>query len=393
VTAAGYYRPGRRFSAIAKASGRMPLRKRAPLRLRAAAFTGSGSADLRQPVPWDYFWLNGFPSAGVRQDGFMRAVVVREHGGPEVLQAGEWPAPSPGPGQLLVAVAAAGVNFMDIYQREGRAAYRGDVPYVPGAEGAGTVVAVGSGAAGFTEGDRVAWTSVPGSYAEQAVIPADRAVRVPDPVGLEVAAAVMLQGLTAHYLCHSTYPVAPGEPVVVHAAAGGVGLLLTQMIARRGGTVIATTSSAAKAQLAKAAGAEHVTGYADFAAVAAEVTGGSGAAAVYDGIGQATFDTSLAVLRPRGYLVLYGAASGPVPPFELQRLAAGGSLFVTRPTLVHYIASRDELLQRAADLFGWITTGELTVRIGGRYPLADAASAHDDLAARRTTGKLLLLPR
>jgi NADPH2:quinone reductase len=323
----------------------------------------------------------------------MRAVVVREHGGPEVLQAGEWPAPSPGPGQLLVAVAAAGVNFMDIYQREGRPSYGGDVPYVPGAEGAGTVVAVGPGVAGFNEGERVAWTGAPGSYAEQAVIPAGRAVRVPDLVDLEVAAAVMLQGLTAHYLCHSTYPVAPGEPVVVHAAAGGVGLLLTQMIAMRGGTIIATTSSEAKAQVAAAAGAGHVTGYGDLPAVVREVTGGSGAAAVYDGVGQATFDTSLAVLRPRGYLVLYGAASGPVPPFELQRLAGGGSLFITRPTLVHYIASRDELAERVNDLFHWLSEGALTARIGGRYPLAEAARAHDDLAARRTTGKLLLLPR
>ena len=323
----------------------------------------------------------------------MRAVVVREHGGPEVLQAGEWPAPSPGPGQLLVAVAAAGVNFMDIYQREGRPSYGEDVPYVPGAEGAGTVVAVGPGVAGFNEGERVAWTGAPGSYAEQAVIPAGRAVRVPDLVDLEVAAAVMLQGLTAHYLCHSTYPVAPGEPVVVHAAAGGVGLLLTQMIAMRGGTIIATTSSEAKAQVAAAAGAGHVTGYGDLPAVVREVTGGSGAAAVYDGVGQATFDTSLAVLRPRGYLVLYGAASGPVPPFELQRLAGGGSLFITRPTLVHYIASRDELAERVNDLFHWLSEGALTARIGGRYPLAEAARAHDDLAARRTTGKLLLLPR
>lgn len=322
----------------------------------------------------------------------MRAVVVAEHGGPEVLTAAEWPDPSPAPGDLLVAVAAAGVNFMDIYQREGRAPYRGGVPYVPGAEGAGIVTAVGREVSGFAAGDRVAWTGVPGSYAEQAVIPADRAVPVPGGMELEVAAAVMLQGLTAHYLCHSTYPVAPGDQVVVHAAAGGVGLLLTQMIASRGGIVIATTSTEAKAQLAKAAGAAHLAGYADFGAVVREVTGGSGAAAVYDGVGQATFDASLAALRPRGYLVLYGAASGPVPPFELQRLAAGGSLYITRPTLVHYIASRDELVQRADDVFSWIKAGQLRVHIGGRYPLAEAARAHDDLAARRTTGKLLLLP-
>jgi NADPH2:quinone reductase len=322
----------------------------------------------------------------------MRAVVVDKHGGPEVLQVSDWPAPRPGPGQLLVDVAASGVNFMDIYQREGRPPYGGGVPYVPGAEGAGTVTAAGLEVPGFAAGDRVAWTGVPGSYAEQAVIPADRAVPVPGGVELEIAAAVMLQGMTAHYLSRSTYPVAPGDPVVVHAAAGGVGLLLTQMVKMRGGTVIATTSANAKTQLARAAGADHVTGYQDFAAVTAEMTGGSGAAVVYDGVGQATFDASLEALRPRGCMVLYGAASGPVPPFELQRLAAAGSLFITRPTLVHYIASRAELLQRAGDLFSWICRGQLAVRIGGRYPLAEAARAHDDLGARRTTGKLLLLP-
>jgi NADPH2:quinone reductase len=198
--------------------------------------------------------------------------------------------------------------------------------------------------------------------------------------------------MTAHYLCHGTYPVEPGDVVVVHSAAGGVGLLLTQMIVMRGGVVVGTTSTDAKAKLATAAGADRVTGYADFGAVVREVTGGTGAAAVYDGVGQATFDASLAALRPRGHMVLYGASSGPVPPFDPQRLNTGGSLFLTRPTLVHYIASREELLQRAEDLFGWISAGRLTVRIGGRYPLADAARAHADLAARRTTGKLLLLP-
>jgi NADPH2:quinone reductase len=322
----------------------------------------------------------------------MRAVVVEEHGGPEVLKASDWPAPSPGPGQLLVDVAAAGVNFMDIYQRKNQPPYHGSVPYVPGAEGAGTVVAAGPDTSGFAPGDPVAWAGVPGCYAEQALVPVDRAVPVPPGVELEVAAAAMLQGLTAHYLCHSTYPVAPGDRVVVHAAAGGVGLLLTQMVAMRGGIVIATTSSAAKAVLAKEAGAAHVTGYEDFTEVVREVTGGSGAAVVYDGVGQATFDAGLAALRPRGYMVLYGAASGPVPPFDLQRLNTAGSLYATRPALVHHIARRDELLQRADDLFTWIKNGQLRVRIGGRYPLAEAARAHDDLAARRTTGKLLLLP-
>jgi NADPH2:quinone reductase len=323
----------------------------------------------------------------------MRAVVVKENGGPEVLQLSDWPDPSPGPGQLLVDVAAAGVNFMDIYQRTGQPPYRGGVPYVPGGEGAGTVAAVGPEVSGVAEGDRVAWAGVPGSYAEQAVVAADRAVPVPGGLDLEVAASAMLQGMTAHYLCHSTYPVAAGDPVVVHAAAGGVGSLLTQMVAMRGGIVIATTSTTAKAVLAQAAGAQYVTSYEDFTDVVREVTGGRGAAVVYDSVGQATFDASLAALRPRGYMVLYGASSGPVPPLDPQRLNTGGSLFLTRPTLGHYIMSRDELLKRSGDLFSWIKEGQLTVRIGGRYPLAEAARAHDDLAARRTTGKLLLLPR
>jgi NADPH:quinone reductase len=215
---------------------------------------------------------------------------------------------------------------------------------------------------------------------------------VPEGLGLSVAAAVMLQGMTAHYLCHSTYPVAQGDPVVVHAAAGGVGLLLTQMIAMRGGVTIATTSTPAKALLAEEAGADYVTGYDDFAGVARGVTDGGGVAAVYDGVGQATFEAGLSALRARGYMVLYGAASGPVPPFDLQRLNPAGSLFVTRPTLAHYLASREELLWRAGELFRWITEGRLSVRVGGRYPLEQAAQAQADLASRGTTGKLLLLP-
>jgi NADPH2:quinone reductase len=233
---------------------------------------------------------------------------------------------------------------------------------------------------------------VPGSYAEQVAVPAALAVPVPEGMDLTVAAAVMLQGMTAHYLCHSTYPVAQGDPVVVHAAAGGVGLLLTQMIAMRGGVSIATTSTTDKAALAQQAGADYVTDYEDFAGVARRVTEGAGVAAVYDGIGQATFEASLSAVRPRGYMVLYGAASGPVPPFDLQRLNPAGSLFVTRPTLGHYLASRGELLWRAGDLFRWITEGRLSVRVGGRYPLEQAAQAQADLASRGTTGKLLLLP-
>jgi NADPH:quinone reductase len=322
----------------------------------------------------------------------MRAVVVERHGGPEVLQVVEREAPRPGPGQLLVDVAAAGVNYMDIYQREGAGAYRAEPPFVTGAEGAGTVAATGPDVSGVTAGDRVAWTGVPGSYAEQVVVPADRAVPVPDDVDLQVAAAAMLQGMTAHYLSHDTYPVAAGDPVVVHAAAGGVGLLLTQMVRMSGGTVIATTSTEEKAALAREAGAQHVAGYDRFREVVREVTRGEGAAAVYDGVGRTTFDDSLASLRRRGYMVLYGAASGQVPPFDLQRLAAGGSLFITRPTLGDYIARRDELLRRAGDLFTWIRERRLHVSIGGTYPLDQAARAHEDLAARRTTGKLLLLP-
>jgi NADPH2:quinone reductase len=325
-------------------------------------------------------------------DEGMRAVVVNECGGPDVLIVADREAARPGPGQLLVDVAAAGVNYMDIYQREGRPPYGRDLPFVPGGEGAGTVAAFGPGTEGFAVGDRVAWASAPECYAEQAIVPATSAVAIPDGIETQVAAAVMLQGITAHYLCHSTYPVAPGDTVVVHAAAGGVGLLLTQMVKMRGGIVIATTSTPAKAELARQAGADHLAGYEEFGPVAERVSGGSGVAVVYDGVGRATFDASLAAVRPRGLMVLYGGSSGPVPPFELQRLAGAGSLFITRPTMIHYIASRDELLWRTGDLFTWIKEGRLSVRIGGTYPLADAARAHDDLAARRTTGKLLLLP-
>jgi len=326
----------------------------------------------------------------------MRAVVIEKLGGPEVLNVIEHPDPEPQADQVVVQVAAAGVNFMDIYQRQGVGGYQpGSFPVVPGAEGAGTVTAIGAGVTELSVGDRVAWAGVPGSYAEQAVIPASRAVPVPPGVDLRVAAAAMLQGLTAHYLCFSTYPVREGDVAVVHAAAGGVGLLLTQMVKRQGGIVVATTSGGEggeKAALAKQAGADHVAGYDGFRAAVADATGGRGCDVVYDGVGQATFDDSLAALHPRGMMVLYGAASGQVPPLDPQRLNYGGSLFLTRPTLVHYIADRHELLWRAGDLFGWLAEGLLNVRIGGTYPLADAGRAQEDLGARRTTGKLLLLP-
>lgn len=320
----------------------------------------------------------------------MRAIVVEELGGPEKMALAERPDPVAGPGQLAVKVAAAGVNFIDIYRRSG--VYRQPVPYVPGSEGAGVVTAVGEGVTEFAVGDRVAWSDGPGSYAEQAAIAAEGAVPVPGGVGLKIAGAAMLQGLTAHYLCRSTFPVAAGTVAVVHAAAGGVGLLLTQMIKRAGGTVVATTSTAPKAALARQAGADHVTSYEEFPRVVRDVTGGRGADVVFDGVGKATFDASLSVLRPRGMMVLFGGSSGQVPPFDLQRLNSGGSLFVTRPTLAHYVADRAELESRSRDLFGWIAKGELSIRVGAEYPLADAARAHEDLAGRKTTGKLILVP-
>jgi NADPH:quinone reductase len=322
----------------------------------------------------------------------MRAIVVTRAGGPEVLEARDEADPQPGAGQVLVELEAAGVNFRDVYEREGVGGYTNQPPFVAGAEGAGRIAAVGDGVTDLSVGDRVAWSNAPGSYAERVVVDADRTVPVPDGVSTELAAAALLQGMTAHYLAVDTYPVKSGDPVIVHAAAGGVGLLLTQIVRLRGGRVIATTSSQEKAELAKGAGADHVIGYDGFAEKARELCGG-GVAAVYDGIGQATFDESLSALRPRGYMVLYGAASGPVAPVDPQRLNAAGSLFLTRPSLPHYTATRHELLHRAREVFGWIADGRLDVRIGGRYPLDQARQAQEDLAARKTTGKLLLTPR
>jgi NADPH2:quinone reductase len=320
----------------------------------------------------------------------MRAIVVSELGGPEVMVLRERPDPVPGPGQVVVQVAAAGVNFIDIYRRSG--VYKQPVPYVPGSEGAGTVVAVGEGVHEFSAGDHVAWCEGPGSYAERVAVAAHQAVPVPEGIDLKLAGAVMLQGLTAHYLCRSTFPVADGTIAVVHAAAGGVGLLLTQMIKDIGGTVVATTSSTVKAVLAKQAGADFVTTYEEFPAVVREVTGGRGADVVFDGVGKDTFDASLSVLRPRGMMVLFGGSSGQVPPFELQRLNSGGSLFVTRPTLAHYVTDRTELLWRAGDIFEGIVKASLHVRVGAEYPLAAAPRAHEDLSGRGTTGKLILVP-
>jgi NADPH:quinone reductase len=322
----------------------------------------------------------------------MRVVVGERLGGPEVLSVAERETPRPEPGEVVVDVAAAGVNYMDIYQREGVGNYRTEPPFVPGGEGAGTIIAVGVDVTGLAVGDRVAWAGPGNSYAEQVALPAKRVVHVPDEVSLQVAAAAILQGITAHYLSVSTYPVREGDITVVHAAAGGVGLLLTQMVKRRGGVVVATTSGGEKVELALQAGADHVVGYDRFRDIVDDVSEGTGAHVVYDGVGQATFDDSLAALRPRGMMVLYGAASGQVPPVDPQRLNSGGSLYLTRPTMAHYIADPEELRWRAGEVFDWIAKGELDVRIGGTYPLADAARAQEDLAGRRTTGKLLLLP-
>jgi NADPH:quinone reductase len=324
----------------------------------------------------------------------MRAIQVTETGGPEVLRLAELPVPKPGPGQLLVELAAAGVNYLDTYHRSG--AYPVPLPFIPGSEGAGTVTAVGPDTGGVAVGDRVAWATSFGSYAEQAVVPAEQAVPVPQGVDSETAAGSLLQGMTAHYLTVSVHPVQPGDTVLVHAAAGGMGQLLTQLATARGGRVIGTVSTPEKERLARKAGAADVIRYTEIDDVAGEVrrlTGGDGVAAVYDGVGASTFDASLASLRPRGMLALYGAASGPVPPVDPQRLNSAGSVFLTRPKLADYVATRDELTWRAGEVFDAIQNGSLRISIGGRYPLAEAGRAHEDLQGRRTTGKLLLLPR
>src|SRR5690606_11051066 len=325
----------------------------------------------------------------------MRAITIDEPGGPEVLRLTETDPPEPGPGQVAVDVAAAGVNFIDIYQRSGL--YPMPMPLTPGVEAAGTVAAVGAGVTGLDVGQPVGWTGAPGGYAERAVVRADRVVPVPAGAGAEQAAAVLLQGRTAHYLTHATYPVRAGDTVLVHAAAGGSGLLLVQVAKLRGARVIGTVSTAAKEELARAAGADEVIRYdepdADVAAAVRGLTGGEGVPVVYDGVGAATFEASLGALHRRGMLVLFGQSSGPVPPFNPQRLNGAGALFLTRPSLAHYTADRAELLDRAAAVFGMIGAGDLEVRIGGRYPLAEAARAQQDLASRSTTGKLVLRTR
>jgi NADPH:quinone reductase len=322
----------------------------------------------------------------------MRAVRVHEFGGPEVLRIDELPVPEPGPGEVRVRIEASGVNFIDIYFRSGQ--YKGALPLTLGQEAAGVVEAVGPGVSGVEVGNRVAYASVQGSYAEQQIVPAERLVPVPEGVSSEQACAVLLQGLTAHYLAFSTYALRPGDTALVHAAAGGVGLLLVQIARRRGARVIGTVSTEAKAQLTREAGADDVILYTeeDFAAATRRLTGGRGVDVVYDSVGKTTFDQSLTCLRPRGVLALFGQSSGAVPPLDPQRLNAGGSLFLTRPTLGHHIATRDELLWRTNDLFGWMARGELSVRVDRSFPLAEAGAAQEALAGRGTSGKLLLIP-
>ncbi len=327
----------------------------------------------------------------------VRAIIATAAGGPEVLQLTDVPEPRPEPGEVLVRVAAAGVNFIDTYRRSGT--YPMAFPHVVGSEGAGEVVEVGADVTTIAVGDRVAWSAAPGSYAELVRVREDDALVVPPGVPDDVAGAIPLQGLTAHYLVTSTFAVTAGQDLLVHAAAGGVGLLLTQLAAQRGARVIATVGSAEKEQLARAAGAADVIRYRELDDLTAELpaavralTGGRGVDAVYDSVGKDTFDASLASVARRGMLVLFGASSGPVPPFDPQRLNAAGSVFLTRPTLGDYTASRDELTWRATELFDAVRAGTLDVRVGATYPLADAADAHRALEGRATTGKVLLLP-
>ncbi|MBA4100772.1 MAG: NADPH:quinone reductase [Arthrobacter sp.] len=318
------------------------------------------------------------------------AIVARQAGGPEVLTYEDVERPVPGPGQLLVKVGAAGVNFIDTYKRSGT--YKVPFPFTPGSEAAGTVEAVGDGVTGFVPGDRVATAEGINCYADYALV--DEGAALPVPRGLDdlTAAALPLQGITAHYLMNSTFKVEPGHTVLLHAGAGGVGLLLIQLLKARGAEVITTVSTDAKEQLARGAGADHVLRYEGFAERVREITSGTGADVVYDGVGKDTFDGSLAALRVRGMLVLFGAASGPVPPVDPQRLNAGGSLFLTRPTLGHYLRDAAERRWRSGEVFAAAANGSLKVRIGARYPLVQAAQAHRDLEGRKTTGKVILVP-
>jgi len=322
----------------------------------------------------------------------VKAIVVHEVGGPEQLVPVDIPEPEPGPGDLLVDVGAAGLNFIDTYQRSGL--YDLAPPFTPGLEGAGTVVAVGANVSGFVTGARVGWTNVLGSYAERHVVPAELAVPIPDGIETSTVAAVMLQGITAHYLAHDTFRLTSGDRCLIHAGAGGVGLLLTQVAKMRGAEVFTTVGTAEKAELSRLAGSDHVIIYTenDFQQAVEDLAGPKPLDVVYDGVGAATFMKGLELLRPRGLMATFGNASGPAPEISPLLLMQKGSLYLTRPTMAHYLQSRDELLSRCADLFAWIDEGKLEVRIGAEFPLAEAAEAHRALETRQTTGKVLILP-
>jgi NADPH:quinone reductase len=322
----------------------------------------------------------------------MQAIQIAQTGGPEVLTLQEVPTPEPGPGQTLIKIEASGVNFIDVYLREGR--YPAKLPFIPGQEAAGTVIALGSDVTGVEVGDRVVWCHIAGTYAQFSVAPAHRLVRIPDGISFQQAAAVMLQGMTAHYLAHSSYAIQPGDDVLIHAGAGGVGLLLIQMAKHLGARIFTTVSTEEKAALAREAGADETILYTseDFAVKVRELTGGKGVPVVYDSVGKTTFDASLTCLRPRGILVLFGGSSGAVPPFDLIKLSTMGSLYLTRPSLKDFILTRDELEHRAGDVLKWVAEDKLKLRLEHTYPLAEAAQAQRDLEARKTTGKVLLLP-
>ena len=322
----------------------------------------------------------------------MKAIQVKETGGPEKMELVDLPQPVPGPGQALVKIAASGVNFIDVYFRAGL--YKAELPVTLGSEAAGTVESVGASVTEVAPGDRVAYAMARGSYAEYAVVPAAQLVKIPAAIDFQTAAAAMLQGMTAHYLTHSTFALKSGDTCLVHAAAGGAGLLLVQMAHRIGARVFGTVSTEAKAQLARQAGADEIIFYThqDFEAEVRRLTGGRGVDVVYDSVGATTFAKSLGCLRPRGMLALFGQSSGPVPPFDPNILNAKGSLFLTRPSLAHHLATREELLWRAGDVLGWIASGELRIRVDRVYPLAEAAEAHRALEGRHTAGKILLIP-
>ena len=322
----------------------------------------------------------------------MKAIQVKQVGGPEAMEVVELPVPQPKPNEAVVKLAASGVNFIDVYHREGR--YKAPLPFVLGQEGAGVVTAVGADVKSVKVGDRVAWSGLLSSYAEYAAQPADRLVPVPQGISDQQAASAMLQGMTAHYLSHDTHPLKRGETALVHAAAGGVGLILVQMAHNLGARVIATVSTEEKAKLAREAGADDVILYtqADFESETKKLTGGKGVDVVYDSVGKTTFEKGLNILRPRGMMVLFGGSSGAVPPFDPIVLTQKGSLFLTRPSLGNYIATREELLARSGAVFGMMAAGKLKLRIGHTYPLAEAQQAHRDLEGRKTTGKLLLIP-